>query len=177
MHTRREVLKGLIVSLGGASLLTACGGVASVVSTSAGATTRFYTPREMELVARLSDLIIPRTETPGALDVNVPGYMDGLMSEWASSDTRQAHRRALEIIDERLSDTVGGDFVQASESDAEVALIALDSAAFNGDSSLQGYRTCKSYITQCYFATEPGAVQELKWVAVPGRWDPSVEIR
>lgn len=176
MHTRREVLQGLIVSLGGATLLTACGGVASVVSTSSGGTARFYTPRERELVARLSDLIIPRTETPGALDVNVPGYMDGLMSDWASSDTQQAHRRALEIIDERLSDAVGGDFVQASAGDAEVALIALDSAAFNGDGSLQGYRACKGYITQCYFATEPGALQELKWVAVPGRWDPSVEI-
>jgi len=177
MHTRRELLQGLIVSLGGATLLTACGGVASVASTASGATARFYTAREMELVARLSDLIIPRTETPGAIDANVPGYMDGLMSEWASRDTQQAHRRALELVDRRLSESVGGDFVQASASDAEVALIALDSAAFNGDDSLQGYRTCKSYITQSYFATELGAVQELKWVAVPGRWDPSVEIQ
>lgn len=177
MHTRRKVLQGLIVSLGGASLLTACGGVASVVSTSAGASARFYTAREMELVSRLSDLIIPRTETPSALDVNVPGYMDGLMAEWASRDMQQAHRQALALIDERLGNALDGDFVQADRSDAEVALIALDSAAFNGDNSLQGYRACKGYITQSYFATEPGAVQELKWVAVPGRWDPSVEIR
>lgn len=177
MQTRREVLQGLIVSLGGATLLTACGGVASVVSTQSGAATRFYTDRELALVSRLSDLIIPRTETPGALDVNVPGYMDGLMADWASRDTQRAHQRALALVDSRLNAAVQDDFVLASASDAEVALIALDSAAFNGDSSLQGYRTCKGYITQCYFATEPGAVQELKWVAVPGRWDPSVEIR
>lgn len=177
MQTRREVLQGLIVSLGGATLLTACGGVASVVFTQSGTATRFYTERELALVSRLSDLIIPRTETPGALDVNVPGYMDGLMADWASRDTQRAHRRALALVDSRLNGAVDGDFVQASQDDAEIALIALDSAAFNGDISLQGYRTCKAYITQCYFATEPGAVQELNWVAVPGRWNPSVEIQ
>ena len=177
MHTRREVLQGLIVSLGGVSLLSACGGVASVVSTPSGATSRFYTDRELALATRLSDLIIPRTETPGAVDVNVPGYMDSLMADWASADTQRTHRRALALVNERLNAAVNGDFVQAADGDAEVALIALDTAAFNGDSSLQGYRSCKGYITQSYFATEPGAVQELKWVAVPGRWDASVEIR
>lgn len=177
MQTRREVLQGLIVSLGGATMLTACGGVATVLSTQSGTATRFYTGRELALVSRLSDLIIPRTETPGAIDVNVPGYMDGLMADWASRDTRRAHRRALAVVDERLNAAINGDFVTAGEGDAEIALIALDSAAFNGDSSLQGYRTCKGYITQCYFATEAGATQELKWVAVPGRWDPRVEIQ
>lgn len=176
MHTRREVLQGLIVSLGGASMLSACGGVASVVATDPGAATRFYTDQELALVSRLCDLIIPRTETPGALDANVPGYMDGLMADWASRDTQRAHRQALTRMSTRLDDAVGGAFVTASHTDAEIALIALDSAAFNGDDTLDGYRTCKGYITQSYFATEEGAVQELKWVAVPGRWDPSVEI-
>jgi len=34
------------------------------------------TPSEMELGARLSDLIIPRTDTPGASDAGVPEYID-----------------------------------------------------------------------------------------------------
>lgn len=176
MQTRREVLQGLIVSLGGATLLTSCGGVASVVATQPGANGRFYTAREMALVARLSDLMIPRTETPGALDANVPGYMDTLMADWASRDTQRAHRRALALVDERLNRAVAGDFLEANQDDAEIALIALDTAAFNGDDTLGGYRTCKGYISQSYFSTEAGAVQELKWVAVPGRWDPSVPI-
>ena len=87
MATRREVLQGLIVSVGGAAALTACGGVATVISTRPNAAARFYTEQELALVTRVSDLIIPRTETPGALDVNVPGYLDGLMSDWASEAT------------------------------------------------------------------------------------------
>lgn len=175
MTTRREFIQGLIVSVGGATALTACGGLATINATRAGDSSRFYSSSEMALLRRLSDLIIPRTETPGALDANVPGYMDALMSDWASDDTRSEHREALQLIAARL-DAATGNFLEADPAAATAALTALDAAAFDGDASLGGYRATKGYITQSYFATEEGAVQELKWVAVPGRWDPSVDI-
>ncbi len=156
--------------------MAACGGLPTVVSTSPTVAGRFYTRREMALLSRLSDLIIPRTETPGALDVNVPGYLDGLMSDWANDATRRAHRESLLQLERSLEQRAGGEFTLAEESVAERALTELDAAAFNGDDNLRGYRNLKGYITRAYFATEGGAVEELKWVSVPGRWDPAVEI-
>lgn len=176
MKTRREVLQGLIVSIGGATALTACGGVASVVSTRPGSAPRFYTRQEYSLVSRVSDLIIPRTETPGAVDANVPGYMDGLMSDWANAQTRGAHRSALSLIRSDLDQRSGGNFLTASDDVAEQSLAAFDAAAFVVDGDANGYKRMKGYVSQSYFATEEGAIEELKWVAVPGRWDPSVEI-
>ena len=127
----------------------------------------------MELVSRLSELIIPRTETPGALDLNVPGYVDGLMADWASEETQDAHRRALAEIDRRLS-TDGG-FMALDEAEAERVLAELDRSAFEeAADELGGYRTFKGYVTRSYFATEGGAQEELQWVGVPGRWDPDV---
>ncbi len=175
MKTRREFVQGLIVSVGGAAALSSCGSAAILTATPHGSEGRFYTSDEMALVSRISDLIIPRTETPGALDANVPGYLDGLMTEWASEETRRAHREAIQLLAARL-DTATVDFLDAEEDRAVAALTALDAAAFDGDNSLSGYRSLKGYITQAYFATEEGAIQELKWVAVPGRWDPSVDI-
>lgn len=175
MQTRRELLQGLIVSVGGAAALSACGGTARLVATSPGSSGRFYTASEMALVSRLSDLIIPRTETPGALDVNVSGYLDVLMSDWASSETRSTHREALQMIAARL-DSATGNFQTAADAEATQALTELDAAAFADRNNLSGYRSLKGYITQAYFASEAGALQELKWVAVPGRWDPSVTI-
>lgn len=176
MTTRREVLQGLIVSLGGAAALTACGGVANVVATRPGTAGRFYSEEEMALVSRISDLIIPRTETPGAVDVNVPGYMDGLMTDWASAETQNDHRLALRRVRSELSVYARVDFLSASDEVAERALAAFDAASFGGGEDATGYRRVKGYISQSYFATEGGAVEELRWVAVPGRWDPSVEI-
>lgn len=176
MRTRREVLQGLIVSIGGATALTACGGVANVLSTRPGSAARFYTREEYALIARISDLIIPRTETPGAVDANVPGYMDGLMSDWASSETKGAHRSALRQIKAALDQRASGNFLGASDSVAEQSLAAFDAEAFEADGDASGYKRVKGYVSQSYFATEDGATRELKWVAVPGRWDPSVEI-
>ena len=173
MKTRRDFLRELIVSVGGVSALAACGDAPVVVATVAGEPGRFYNAAELELVSRLSELIIPRTETPGALDVNVPGYVDGLMADWANEETRAAHRRALAEIDRRLS--ADGDFLALDETGAEAALAELDRSAFEEASDeLGGYRTFKGYVTRSYFATEGGAREELQWVGVPGRWNPNV---
>jgi hypothetical protein len=176
MITRREVLQGLIVSIGGATALTACGGVANVLSTRAGSAARFYTSDEYALVIRISDLIIPRTETPGAVDANVPGYIDGLMADWANNETKNAHRTALRQIKVELDQRASGNFLDASDSAAEQSLVSFDAAAFAEDGDASGYKRMKGYVSQSYFATEDGATEELKWVAFPGRWDPSVEI-
>ena len=133
MTTRREVLQGLIVSIGGATALTACGGVANVLSTRPGSAARFYTSEEYVLVTRISDLIIPRTETPGAVDANVPGYMDGLMTDWANNETKNAHRSALRQIKVELDRRASGNFLEASGSEAEQSLVSFDAAAFEQD--------------------------------------------
>ena len=173
MKPRREVLQGLIISIGGASMLTACGNVAEVIASDTGAQALgFYSDQELALVARISDLLIPRTETPGALDVNVPGFLDGLMSQWADSNTQQTQHRLLASLGQMLGD----DFVTATAEAAEQTLQELDTRAFEGGSQYRGYRSLKSLITQSYFATEAGALEEQHWVASPGRWDPCVDI-
>jgi hypothetical protein len=61
---------------------------------------------------------------------------------------------------------------------AEQQLAQFDAAAFDGRPTRHsGYRSLKGLITQAYFASEDGALLEQRWVAVPGRWDPCVEIQ
>ena len=172
MKTRREVLQGMIVSIGGASLLAACKGVVRVNPSSADGL-EFYSSDELALVSRVSDLVIPRTETPGALDVNVPGFLDALLAEWADTDTKREQHNNLK----QLNSELGQDFASVDYITAESRLSELDTRAFeNQPRQHNEYRALKGLITQAYFASEEGALQEQKWVAIPGRWDPSVEI-
>lgn len=172
MKTRREVLQGMIVSIGGASMLSACGGVATIVPADQPQALRFYGENEFALVSRLADLIIPRTDTPGALDVNVPGFLDSLMADWASEDTQRSHHVYLNQIADHLSNS----FTNLPDAIALPLLEQLDIAAFSGSGDHRGYRSLKALIAQAYFASEEGALQELEWVATPGRWDPCVEL-
>jgi len=173
MKTRREVLQGMIIAIGGSSLLSACKGVARVVASSSQGM-RFYSEQEVALVSRLAELIIPRTDTPGALDVNVPGFLDGLMAEWANGATGREHRAELAGLGRML----GNEFLSVPLNAAEQQLAQFDAAAFDGlPTRYSGYRSLKGLITQAYFASEDGALLEQRWVAVPGRWDPCVEIQ
>lgn len=173
MISRRELIRNLVITVGGSSLLSACGGRVTLDTVAPGTAPRFYSDREMALLSRVSDLLLPRTETPGAVDVNVPGLLDQLMSEWANTQTRGAHRTALRTLDRRLGEEVGGDILDASEDVAREAYATVDAAAY-GENSLEGYRGLKSLITQAYFATEAGA-EEQGWDPAPGRWDACVE--
>lgn len=174
MISRRDVIKSLVISVGGSSLLSACGGRVTLGAMTPGAPPRFYSEREMAVLSRVSDLLLPRTETPGALDVHVPALLDQLMTEWANSETRAAHRAALAALDTRLQASSSGEYLDGTNAVAQQALTAVDSAAFAGE-PIEGYRALKGLITQAYFATEGGAVEEQQWVAVPGRWEPCVD--
>ena len=176
MKTRREFIQGLIVSVGGVAALSACDGEGYINATSSEDVIRFYGESEWQLVEKLADLIIPATETVGASDVNVVGYLDGLMSGWANEETQAKHRLALKKISAYLSEASNGNFLSASLKGSENALTQLDTEAFSDSNDWSGYRDFKSYVTSAYFATEKGAIEELKWVAIPGRWDPSVEL-
>jgi len=173
MKTRREILQGMIVSIGGSSLLTACEGFA-IITPATVDNLRFYSSKEIKLVSKISDLIIPRTDTPGALDVNVSGFLDSLMAEWANAETQQNHHRDIKHIGNQL----GRSFEELDEQNANNQLANLDARAYATDrpSEYSAYRSLKGLITQAYFASEEGKLLEQQWVAVPGRWNPRVEI-
>jgi len=67
-------------------------------------------------------------------------------------------------------------FVTLPDGAAIPLLEKFDTAAYSGRGEHSGYRALKGLITQAYFASEDGALQEQEWVAIPGRWDPCVEI-
>ena len=81
MISRRHAIKSLVISVGGSALFSACGGRGVLAVLTPSASPRFYSEREMAVLSRVSDLLLPRTETPGALDAHVPALLDQLMAE------------------------------------------------------------------------------------------------
>lgn len=171
MYDRRQILLGLAFALGGASAVGGCegdSGDAILQAVRPNGQLAFYSRRDFQLLGVISDAIIPRTETPGALDVQTPAYMDAMMSAWASDETKRSHRDALKAIRAEL----GSKFMRLPDEERRAAVAALDARAFAEQGELSGqYRALKSLIASVYYASEPGATQELQYELVPGRWD------
>jgi hypothetical protein len=109
------------------------------------------TPSEMDLVARLSDLIIPRTDTPGASDAGVPEFIDRRLT--ASPDLAATFRRGMLLL--------GPDFAQLAH-ERQVAILTEISNAPDTDRG-RFFRLAKDLTIDGYYSSRAGLVEELGW--------------
>lgn len=161
---RRQLIGGglglTLLPLTGLSL-AAC----SAKDTAAPTHARSFTPARMAIVARVADLVLPDTDTPGAVAVGVPDKMDEMFREWASDETRAAWTGVIDAID-----TAAGEngFLALSPEAQFSVLEAYDAANIYEDS--HPWRGFKAMIVDAYYATETGATEELRFELVPGEW-------
>lgn len=110
---------------------------------------RFFTERELAVVARVTDLIIPRTDTPGAADAGVPAYIDYVV---ASSANFQALFRA------GLANLEREHFLALSE-EAQIAALTVLSLSEGDD--LKFWNAIKGMSADGYYTSRIGLVEEL----------------
>lgn len=81
------------------------------------------------LLAAVADTIVPRTDTPGAVDVGVPKAVDGLLRLWASPERRAELIGALDTIDKLAVDQDKQGFARLTPARRHAVLSAYDAAA------------------------------------------------
>jgi hypothetical protein len=79
-----------------------------VLAADSAVTPRLLDARRFELFSAVADTIVPRTDSPGAVDVGVPALFDGLLRDWASPSRRTELIAALDRIDELAGGGEGG---------------------------------------------------------------------
>lgn len=193
---RRQAIFGLIAAVATPELLAGCVTSSDEDKLLQTGGDSFYTAQELAFVTLLADAIIPRTDTPGAIDAAVPATLDALMATWASAETRNGHRLAIAQVGARLRELAGKDLEQLTPEQRISAVAALDAEAYaNGAPPLGSsilskgpgfttveqplpvqYRALKSLIAQAFYASEPGATKELQYLNVPGRWVPDAPL-
>jgi gluconate 2-dehydrogenase gamma chain len=128
------------------------------------------------MVAVIADLILPRSDTPGATDVGVPAWIDVVVGGYFSDTQRSSFLSDLAAID-NFALTVSGAPLAALRGSARAALIAsLDAASGAKDptAAQRGYAKLKELVIVGYFTSKPVQTEILKVVVVPGRYDPNV---
>src|SRR6185436_5462094 len=88
LMTRREAIKRATLVLGMALSPSILAGVmhAQPASTGTSEKPRYLNARQFETAAAIAERIIPKTETPGALDVGVPVFIDLMYGEYMTPD-------------------------------------------------------------------------------------------
>jgi gluconate 2-dehydrogenase gamma chain len=116
----------------------------------------YFSATDFGLLARLTDLIIPRTDTPGASDSGVPLRIDRLTAQ--NSAYQSAFRQGFDYLN--LQAKPGGkSFVELTNAE-QVSI--LNGMSLSADSPQgQFFKLVKNLTIEGYYATQEGLVQEL----------------
>jgi hypothetical protein len=155
-------------------------------------------PRTLDLhqyatVTALAEMILPRSDTPGATDVGVGEFVDLIVTEWYNQEERSFFLSGVADVDTRSQTLFGKNFVDCRPVQRAEILRALgekmaeeaDAARANAPSyrgSSAGlnrnfYFMLRHLTLTAYYTSEAGATAELDFQVIPSRYDGCADAR
>ncbi len=130
----------------------------------------FFSNEEFELLNRLIDVILPRTSTPGGLDVNTPYFIDLVVRDCMNGDDQQLVKKGLQD----LNTAQGQTFSSLSDDEQRRVVRNIDENAYKEDVGNPWFRILKKLALIGYFTSQEGMTRALNYVEVPGDYKGSV---
>ncbi len=185
---RRQVLQRVAYLMGGAISAPAVLGVlngCSAKQPEASWQPVFLTKEQGALVGAVAEIIIPRTETPGAIDVGVPAFIDTMLKDVYTQEDRERFLVGLKEFDDAARAAHGKPFVDANKSQQTELVkqfhneaVAVELAYDPRPKTLKRpfILLTKELTLLGFFCSEPGATQVLQYVQVPGGFQACVPV-
>ncbi len=170
--SRRAALKQLAFACGlvlSASSLSALAASFEPPTDLARSTKTLFNADQLALVRELGEIIIPTTDTPGAIAAGVHDFINHFVVYCASTDEQQGLLAGLKRIDDSAQTRFSKPFLSASKTQQIELLTKMEQAAdgFTTDDR-QFFKKLKALVTFGYYTSELGASQELAYLAIPG---------
>ena len=126
---------------------------------------RFFNREDYQTVSRIADLIIPETDTPGAVGAGVPAYIDIIIAR--NTDQQLVVADGLRWVDSEAMRIGGKRFSELSEeqqlSILEPLCEAHDANPNNLARNVQFFSLVKSLTADGYYTSQIGLMQELQY--------------
>ena len=175
---RREALKRTAMLMGGIVSAPAIMGVLKGCTARPGIDFKpeFLSADQASIVSQVSEIIIPRTDTPGAKDAGVPSFIDQMLKEVYAEEDRKRFTDGLEAFNAQAKTEFGDEFADLDEADQTTFVKKLHDEAIKAEKTTTPapprpfILMMKEMTMLGFFTSEPGATQVLQYVAVPGAY-------
>jgi gluconate 2-dehydrogenase gamma chain len=125
-------------------------------------------------VSAVAERILPRTDTPGAIDVGVPAFISALYSGFMSDAERQMLTSGLSRVDAASRAAHGTTFASLTAGQQNTVLRGI---AVAEEGQPQGFfRLLRSATILGYFTSEQVGKNVLHYDPIPGRYDGCVPL-
>ncbi|MBW2274423.1 MAG: gluconate 2-dehydrogenase subunit 3 family protein [Deltaproteobacteria bacterium] len=183
---RREFLERAAALAGGALSVSCTSFLLGCEPTQIpGPSHALFTPAQRELVATATELILPATDTPGALGAGVPVFVEMILVDWYLDDERERFLAGLARLDTLARERSGKAFVHAGHAQQLEILEALEqeglaqqpasrrARVFSTDRRTQPafFPALKELTLVGYYTSVVGATAEHVFEPVPARYE------
>ena len=162
---RRALLLGAVVLLGGAAALSRFSRKSAGASPASGPA---MSAEQFALLEQITEVMIPTTDTPGAITAGVPAFIRQMLDEWASNSSRADIMQVLEGIEKHAWAKFGAAFVELPPERRHLVVRGFDEERIGRQEP--AYAKFKYLVLVGYYQSEVGATQELRYELVPGAW-------
>jgi hypothetical protein len=173
---RREALKRSAYVLGTALMAPTVAGVLQGCSPRPDLpwTPTFFSEDQARLINTVSDIIMPKTDTPAASELGVPGFIEQLVSTIYSAEDQERFMNNLAIFEMGAAESMSKSFNKLSPEEQEEYVQSQHSKIANQRMSKKEQPfiwQVKELVITGYCLTEVGATQLLQHVMIPTRYD------
>ena len=147
-----------------------------------------FTQTQSTVIAEIAELIIPKTNTPGALDAGVPDFVQMMIKDCYKTAEQQSFMEGLNALEKEnfssLSAAAKTERLKKLEADTNVEMAGrnvkqtklgdnLDVETMSASAKgLPFWRLIKELTLLGYYTSEPGISSNFEYVPVPGKFEP-----
>ncbi len=140
---------------------------------------KVFNKQQANLISDLADTLLPRTTTPGALDLNIDLFIDGFVEAVMPAEEQATFLNQIDLWDERCKAAMGSFFSELSQKQRNDFLAKEEKTdpKFNGSvwgkrvgkqEKVGFYRSMKSMMLWAYFSSEYVGKNLLNYDPIPG---------
>lgn len=181
-QSKRRFILGLSTVMGAAATSQLLGGNAMSVAmaytpkaNSIAGPGKLFSQVDMLMLHDICAQVIPSTQTLGAAEVDVHGFIDNQLFHCFSQKDQQAAQRVLLNLNASAKKRHGTSFSLCNANQQLALLIDLEQArnGFSADEQKQ-FKMLKELVIFGYYTSEVGATQEQAYLMVPGGFTGSI---
>lgn len=129
------------------------------------------------LIAAVSERILPESETPGAIAVGVPGFIEVIVHHWMTDEERERFEKGLAAIDAAANARFKGDFANLTNEQQDTLIAEWDTTQQReAGSAADAYDRIKDMTVYGYFTSKPVVENVLQLKRMPGRYNGCITV-
>ncbi|MBP7140746.1 MAG: gluconate 2-dehydrogenase subunit 3 family protein [Opitutaceae bacterium] len=131
-------------------------------------------PQALETVSAVAERIIPRTDTPGAIDVGVPAFINLMCVGYLTADEHNLILNGVDDLEKRSVSSHGRSFSKLGAAEQDTLLQAIAREPQGKPSRF--FRQLRELTILGYFTSEEVGKNVLHYNPVPGGFDACIPV-